>query len=139
MAHQETELKDMTIQLQDGTRISVLRDDQDRLVSTGFEPAGKHVGRTLSNGLAIVGFGAWPTWSQNVAQRVATRPDEESGLFEPERLFVLREQYVFFADPASGHEVSAAQAGKPLSFGPIHKVWWAGTENVVQATKGGWH
>ena len=118
----------MTIQLQDGSRISVLRDDQDRLVSTGFEPAGKHVGRTLNNGLAIVGFGAWPTWSQNVSQRVATRPDEESGLFEPERLFVLREQYVFFADPAFE---------KPLSFGPIHKVWWAGTESVIQANKGG--
>ena len=120
----------MIIQLQDGTRITVLRDDHDRLVSTGIEPAGKHVGRTLPAGLTIVGFGAWPTWSQNVSQRVATYPDDESGLFEPERLFVLREQYVFFADPASE---------KPLSFGPIHKVWWAGTEAIVQARRGGWH
>ena len=28
---------------------------------------------------------------------------------------------------------------KPLSFGPIHKVWWAGTEAIVQARRGGWH
>jgi hypothetical protein len=132
MAHQETELKDMIIQLQDGTRIHVMRDEHDRLVTTGFEGAGKHAGRTLDQGLTIVGFGPWPTWSYNLSQRVATRPDEESGLFEPERLFVLREQYAFF----TGAGVDAA---KPLSFGPIHKVWWVGTEDVVQARRGGWH
>lgn len=132
MAHQDTELKDMIIQLQDGTRIQVVRDVNDRLVTTGFEAAGKHAGRTLPNGLTIVGFGPWPTWSYNLSQRVATTPDDESGLFEPERLFVLREQYVFFGG-------EGVEAGKPLSFGPIHKAWWEGTEHVVQARQGGWH
>jgi hypothetical protein len=125
MAH-DIELKDMIIELQDGTRITAVRAENDRLMATGFDAKGKHAGRTLPVGHVIVGFGAWPTWSYNLSQRVATLPDDESGLFEPERLFVLREQYVFFGgegtDPA-----------KPLSFGPIHKVWWLGTENIVQA------
>lgn len=125
MAH-DNELKDMIIELQDGTRITVVRGEDDRLVATGISLAGKHVGRTLPLGHAIVGFGAWPTWSYNLSQRVATLPDDESGLFEPERLFVLREQYVFFGGEGT-------EAGKPLSFGPIHKVWWVGTEHIVQA------
>ena len=125
MAH-DNELKDMIIALQDGTRITVVRDEQDRLVATGLEATGKHAGRTLPAGHVIVGFGAWPTWSYNLSQRVATLPDDESGLFEPERLFVLREQYVFFAGEGTDPK-------KPLSFGPIHKVWWVGTEHVVQA------
>lgn len=125
MAH-DIELKDMTIALQDGTRITVVRDAHDRLVATGLATAGKHVGRELPAGHAVVGFGAWPTWSNNVSQRLATLPDDESGLFEPERLFVLREQYVFFGGEGT-------DAAKPLSFGPIHKVWWDGTEHIVQA------
>lgn len=125
MAH-DIELKDMIIELQDGTRITAVRDEHDHLVATGLEAKGKHVGRTLPLGHVIVGFGAWPTWSYNVSQRVATTPDDESGLFEPERLFVLREQYVFFAPERTNPD-------KPLSFGPIHKVWWAGTENIIQA------
>jgi hypothetical protein len=101
------------------------RDDQDRLVTMAFAPAGKHQDTVVPSGRLVVGFGPWPTWSSNVHNGVATLPDEDSGLFEPERLFVLREQYAFVAAADAAH--------KPISLGPIHKVWWAGTENVVQA------
>lgn len=117
-------LEDLIILLSDGSRITLRRNDEDVLVSTAFEPAEARGGE-LPAGRLLVGFGPWPSWSANIQNRTATLPDEESGLFEPERLFVLREQYAFFeADDASA---------KPLSFGPIEKVWWRGTEHIVQA------
>jgi len=124
MAH-DTASHDLICQLQDGARIVMQRDDQDRLVTTGFEAAGKHQPGDVPAGRLVVGFGPWPTWSSNVHNGVATLPDEDSGLFEPERLFVLREQYLFVAGADAAHA--------PISLGPIHKVWWVGTENVVQA------
>lgn len=124
MAH-DTALHDLICQLQDDTRIVLQRDDQDRLITTGFEPAGAHKVGDVPAGRLVVGFGPWPTWSSNVHNAVSTLPDEDSGLFEPERLFVLREQYLFVAAEDAAH--------KPISLGPIHKTWWAGTEDVVQA------
>ena len=132
MAHDAIELKDMIIQLQDGSRLNVERSANDELIGVGYEPAAGTKTAASPVGLRIIGFGPWPTWSTNVSNRTNTVPDEESGLFEPERLFVLREQYAFFA----GQEVDP---NKPLSFGPIHKAWWVGTENIVQARRGGWH
>lgn len=124
MAHEHAS-HDLICQLQDGSRLTMQRDEADRLVSTGFVPAGRRQPADGPTGAVVVGFGPWPSWDSNVHNAVATLPDEESGLFEPERLFVLREQYVFLTNPTAG--------GKPLSLGPIHKTWWSGTENVVQA------
>lgn len=124
MAH-DTAVHDLICQLQDGTRIIVQRDDQDRLVTTGFEPASGRAAGDVPAGRLVVGFGPWPSWSPNVKNNVATLPDEDSGLFEPERLFVLREQYMFVAGADAAHA--------PISLGPIHKVWWKGTEDIVQA------
>lgn len=115
---------DLICQLQDGSRLTMQRDEHDRLVTTGFEPAGGRLAGGVPMHAAIVGFGPWPSWSTNITNGVATLPDDESGLFEPERLFVLREQYAF---------VTAPDGGKPVSLGPIDKVWWSGTETVVQA------
>ncbi|MFP5502191.1 MAG: hypothetical protein ACLGIN_06860 [Candidatus Sericytochromatia bacterium] len=131
MAH-EVELKDLIVQLQEGSRIMLQRNELDQLITTGFEPAPdskKYQPADIQPGLLVVGFGPWPTWSTNVKNAQATAPDEESGLFEPERLFVLREQYLFLAAP----EVAAE--AKPISLGPIHKVWWVGTEHIVQARR----
>jgi len=109
--------------LQDGSKVSLRRDDADRLVVTGWAPvAGKHKDLPVRHDLVLAGFGAWPSWDANSRQNLLTLPDEDSGLFEPERLFVLREQYAFLAD-----------AGAYLSLGPIDKGWWTGTEHVVQA------
>ena len=129
MAHDAIELKDMIIQLQDGSRLAVERTANDELIGVGYEPGPSAKAPGLPADLRIVGFGPWPSWTTNLANRVATVPDEESGLFEPERLFVLREQYLFLAAP----EVAAE--AKPISLGPIHKVWWVGTEHIVQARR----
>lgn len=115
---------DLICQLQDGSRLTMQRDEADRLVSTAFEAAGRRQPGDAPLHQVVVGFGPWPSWENNVRNGVATTPDEESGLFEPERLFVLREQYAFVTNP---------DGGKPVSLGPIHKVWWAGTETVIQA------
>lgn len=107
----------LMVLLQDGRSLALDRDDQDqlRLVSAG---AGD-----VPTGSAVVGFGPWPSWPVNVSGRVATLPDEESGLFEPERLFVLREQYLFLSDVQ----------GRAVAFGPIDRACWEGTESVIQA------
>jgi hypothetical protein len=115
----------LIIQMQDGSRLELKRDEQDRLVVTAWGPCSSDVSDLLLDGMAVVGFGPWHGWSANVTNRVETLPDEDSGLFEPERLFVLREQYVFLA-PLGSRE-------KPFSKGPIHKAWWLGTEHIVQA------
>lgn len=122
----DIDLKDLIVLLQDGTRVLLAKNEFDQLVTTGYEPAesGKHAAIAVAPGEKVLGFGPWPSWSANRMNRTATLPDEESGLFEPERLFVLREQYLFL----EGGE-------KPRSFGPIHKAWWAGTEHIVQARR----
>lgn len=116
---------DLTIRLQDGSELVAFRDADDHLEVRGWTPAekGRHTAIEGLQGHELVGFGPWPTWSTNVANSVVTLPDDDSGLFEPERLFVLREQYAF---------VSHGD-GAPASLGPIHKAFWAGTEGVVQA------
>lgn len=127
MAHAAVQLQDLVVLLQDGSRLTLQRDAADALVVTAFAPVAgtKHEGAAVSVGDALVGFGPWPTWSTNAKNRVATLPDDESGLFEPERLFVLREQYAFVGAGA-----------RPTSLGPIHKAYWAGTEHIVQARAG---
>lgn len=122
----DIELKDLMVQLQDGTRIQLGKDEFDQLVTGSYEPTEgtKHAGITVGTGDKVLGFGPWPSWGANIMNRTATLPDEESGLFEPERLFVLREQYMFLEG-----------GDKPRSFGPIHKAWWAGTEHIVQARR----
>lgn len=127
MAHAAAQLKDLVVLLQDGSRLTLQRDDEDSFVVTAFEPApgGKHAALAVPAGSSLEGFGPWPTWTTNTRNRVATLPDDESGLFEPERLFVLREQYAFVG--AGEH---------PLSLGPIRTIHWAGTEHVVQARAG---
>ena len=119
-------LKDLIVQLQDGSRLTLGKNDFDQLITTSFEPAAgtKHAAIAVTSGDKVLGFGPWPSWSANMMHRTATLPDEESGLFEPERLFVLREQYMFLEG-----------GDKPRSFGPIHKAWWDGTEHIVQARR----
>lgn len=116
---------DLTIQLQDGGELVLFRDEDDRLMVSAWRPAakGRHSALEGLVGHECVGFGPWPSWGTNVTNRVVTLPDDDSGLFEPERLFVLREQYAFVSH-GEGH---------PASLGPIHKAFWAGTEGVVQA------
>lgn len=124
-----TQSEDLLVKLQDGSLITLRRDDQDHLFVAACDPhAGSPTdGLTFEAGYRVLGFGPWPTWSANTTTATATLPDEESGIFEPERLFVLREQYLFLAlADAPAHIVSV---------GPIHKVWWAGTEHVVQARR----
>lgn len=109
--------------MQDGTKVSFERDEADVLLLTGFAPVDeKHKALAAPLGAVLAGFGAWPGWDANRRQNLLTLPDEDSGLFEPERLFVLREQYLFLTI-ADGY----------LSLGPIGRGWWTGTENVVQA------
>ena len=86
---------------------------------------GRHKAGDAPLDSVTLGFGPWPSWDANTNSGVDTEPDEDSGLFEPERLFVLREQYIFLTPAAPGAQT--------LSFGPIHKVWWTGSEHVVQA------
>jgi hypothetical protein len=120
--------QDLIVQLQEGTRITLRKDEHDHLVTVGFEPAAgskKYQPGDVPAGLTVVGFGPWPSWGANVRNGQATILDDESGIFEPERLFVFREQYCFLTNPAD--------AQRPLSLGPVHKVWWVGTEGVVQA------
>jgi hypothetical protein len=124
MAH-ATDSHDLICQLQDGSRITLRRDEADRLVTTAFVAAGRHKDGDAPLASVTLGFGPWPSWDTNVSNAVDTLPDEDSGLFEPERLFVLREQYIFVTPPVAG--------AKALSFGPIHKMYWDGTEHVVQA------
>lgn len=123
MAHHGT--PELIVRLQDGSELHLHRDHEDRLMVQAWQaaPAGRHAQLSELVGHELVGFGPWPSWATNVNQRVVTLPDEESGLFEPERLFVLREQYAFISHGE----------GKPASLGPIHKASWAGTEGMVQA------
>ncbi|MEB3330487.1 MAG: hypothetical protein VKQ33_14775 [Candidatus Sericytochromatia bacterium] len=112
--------QDLNLLFQDGRSLTASRDALDRLVTTGPSIASSQPGATLR------GFGPWPSWDANRRQGTLTEPDDDSGLFEPERLFVLREQYAFFAPPDA--------AGVPtVSLGPIDRAWWTGTEHVVQA------
>ena len=124
MAHDHAP-HDLICQLADGTRLTMQRDVADRLVVTAYAPAANAKYPAPVIGALVVGFGPWPSWEPNLRNGVATLPDDESGLFEPERLFVLREQYAF-TTPADPH-------AKPSSFGPIDKVWWEGTQHIVQA------
>jgi len=110
--------------MQDGSLLKLHRDLVDRLIADSFTPAKSSdaSGLGLEN-VAVVGFGPWPGYDANRRQRTLTEPDDDSGLFEPERLFVLREQYVFLK---AGEQPAQ-------SLGPIEKAWWEGTEAIVQA------
>ena len=131
MAH-DVALVDLIVALQDGDRVVLQRDAADQLFAARTElAAGSRRAGADHQGWRVVGFGPWPTWSSNLSSRTVTLVDDESGLFEPERLFVLREQYMFLA-PADRPEAIA-------SLGPIHKAWWDGTEHIVQARRGGRH
>jgi hypothetical protein len=112
--------QDLNILLQDGRSVTLSRDAFDRLVTTGPSIAAAQPGAMLR------GFGPWPSWDANRRQGTLTEPDDDSGLFEPERLFVLREQYAFLAAPG-------AEGPPTVSLGPIDRAWWTGTEHVVQA------
>lgn len=115
----------LNVQMQDGSVLTLVRDAADRLVSTTFVPAGsaRYTG-DVPAGSQLTGFGPWPSWDANRRQGTLTQPDDDSGLFEPERLFVMREQYAFLA-PSAGKP--------PVSLGPIDRAWFTGTEDVVQA------
>lgn len=112
--------QELNILLQDGRSLTTHRDAFDRLVTDVPNFACDRPGAVLR------GFGPWPSWDANRRQGTLTEPDEDSGLFEPERLFVLREQYAFFAAPG-------VEGTPTISVGPIDRAWWTGTEHVVQA------
>ena len=112
-------LNHLIVLIQDGRQLVFERDAQDRLRLVSSDALNS------PEGGVILGFGPWPAWHVNVSNRVVTLPDEESGLFEPERLFVLREQYLFLS----------ADTEKPSAFGPIEKAYWEGTESIVQARR----
>lgn len=121
-------LTELNIRLQDGTVLTLHRDEQDRLIATAFAPEGnKYHATYVESGGALMGFGPWPSWDASRRTATLTLPDEESGLFEPERLFVLREQYAYLAGQG------VAKTAKFASLGPIGRAWWSGTEHVVQA------
>ena len=121
-------LADLNIRLQDGTLLILKRDEADRLIATGFTPAGqKYAATYVQPGAQLKGFGPWPSWDASRRTGTLTQPDDESGLFEPERLFVLREQFAYLA--AAG----VTEPGKYASVGPIDRAWWTGTEHIVQA------
>lgn len=110
-------LHELLVRMQDGAVWTLRRNEDDQFVLTDHPSAGS----------GLRGFGPWPSWDANRRQSTLTEPDEDSGLFEPERLFVLREQYMFLAPN------SEADPRRFLSVGPIDRAWWAGSENVVQA------
>jgi hypothetical protein len=110
-------LHELFVRMQDGSVWTLGRNDKDEFELRDHASAGS----------TLRGFGPWPSWDANRRQATLTEPDEDSGLFEPERLFVLREQYMFLAPPLE-HE-----ARRYTSLGPIDRAWWAGSEDVVQA------
>ncbi|MEB3284053.1 MAG: hypothetical protein VKN33_02045 [Candidatus Sericytochromatia bacterium] len=110
-------LHELFVRLQDGTTWTLRRNEEDCFILQDRTPAGS----------ALRGFGPWPSWDANRRQSTLTEPDEDSGLFEPERLFVLREQYMFLSPPGE------SDARRFLSLGPIDRAWWAGSESIVQA------
>ncbi|MEB3196233.1 MAG: hypothetical protein VKP62_03425 [Candidatus Sericytochromatia bacterium] len=110
-------LQELNIRMQDGRVLVLHRNHADQLVATS-QP---------HRSAELRGFGPWPSWDANRRQATLTEPDEESGLFEPERLFVLREQYAFLAPGAQ------SPAADYVSMGPIDRAWWSGTEHIVQA------
>lgn len=121
-------LTELNIRMQDGTLLKLHRDAEDRLIADAFTPEGlKYKPDHVELGGTLRGFGPWPSWDASRRTGTLTRPDDESGLFEPERLFVLREQYVYVAG------VGVVEENKFASVGPIDKAWWTGTEHVVQA------
>lgn len=129
-AAHDDHLTELNIRLQDGTMLTLHRDEHDRLIATAFAPEGsKYHATYVASGGQLAGFGPWPTWDASRRTGTLTRPDDESGLFEPERLFVLREQYAYLA----GEGVT--EPAKFASVGPIDRAWWTGTEHVVQARK----
>lgn len=113
-AAHDDHLTELNIRLQDGKTVTLHRDEADRLMTGGGQ---------------LMGFGPWPTWDASRRTGTLTLPDEESGLFEPERLFVLREQYAYVAG------AGVTEPAKYASHGPIDRAFWTGTEDVVQARK----
>ena len=121
-------LTELNIRMQDGTMLKLHRDADDRLVVEAFAPQSpKYAPTHVEAGGLLKGFGPWPSWDASRRTATLTHPDEESGLYEPERLFVLREQHVYVGAPG------VTETAKFASLGPIDKAWWTGTEHVVQA------
>lgn len=121
-------LNELNIRMQDGTLLTLHRDADDRLVADSFKPEGaKYAPTHVEIGGTLKGFGPWPSWDASRRTSTLTEPDDESGLFEPERLFVLREQHVYVAG------AGVVEPSQFASVGPIDKAWWTGTEHIVQA------
>src|SRR5688500_18559579 len=115
-AAHDDHLHELNIRLQDGTLAVLHRDEADRLIAATFAPEGpKYLPGYVEAGGQLMGFGPWPTWDASRRTGTLTRPDDESGLFEPERLFVLREQYAYVAG------AGVAEPAKYASLGPIDK------------------